>query len=1389
MATYGNYETVGRLYSIGARSVYSAREVEGSKETFVVKILSPDDVFGEDPQDAVAAFTRRAQIQQSLTQARAEAWAEVFEVGTRDGEVYYVSARAASSAQQLVAGKVRTEADDLYRVVWRIIQGLRELRSTSQRAHGNLKPSNVLIDRTGDVASASVLLTDPSGAEQKNAAAAEHADVRDLGEIIHQLVLHIPFRAMGGYPIEDSPGWARLGRFAEQWRALCNRMLDPAAQPGSLSVEAIAQEIEGLRPAGGKGGRTPLIIAGAAAGLLLVAGAAYVALRPAPTPTGPAPVQFEPAEWARLCDASLWAMALRDALRDDGIAQRLREVPHLAGALLPLAESEVELDVRRIAGSRLAPASIRDDPPPSVRNPSSAVVIRDALDWVERAEAAVSPSQWPAARTLADAESRLRALGWDRFADYPRALQGRLAQRDDATVRSFMAAIQDAARVAPQLDALLAAIDAAQPGREDQVPVQSRVVSRILNAENDDSIIEGVRPSHIATLIAYLSDPASNVRATVVVAANPGGTGFDPSGTTGQATPVDPPPVIPDPPPVVDIGPDPRTGWDIAGTIESVRSRLAERWTSDLQGSHVRTAEQARADLDAVARLVAQVSDLEWAEPTRDRVRQQMDEARTRADLVSRAVDDLRRDHEARLAAQAQTAAEAQAALAAYVADFRARTPAGVRSPALLEKWEQGRSALIAAHTDPARLSDLRTAAGQLERAVGIAESGIPLPPPFEAGPSGFDAAAIAERLAAMREAAIERAWAAGVPDSFGDTFQRAVESERGTLAAEVTAIGAVLADLALAEAGLNAVGGWNDSLTRAEPPRTLAVIRESWTAALSQRQWLAGVAGPVAQRLTDLGAAMDSVGAADPATLPPYIRDEGSPFVAAMAAWRRTRAVPGITLEIEQAMQQRLRAGLGSIENEARRTLLRSELEAGALARWTAAIESAATPQEYESRWAARNMVESGVDLTALSQRTQFNLALVFGAQRLLTLGPSDPEEEARSRLERIIATAEGSPQLWQSDPGVSAWIAQIRAELSRGSGVDLAALERSGPGASGGWQFRALDPQAQRIAYSINAGGESITLEFARLDTADGVSQPVYVGTTEVSVRMLGAAANASGAWGRIASAWGDRLTNPSDSWDGPRVWSYNPAQPNRLGLNNRWLSVQGSGSFNIARPFANAEEPRSLDMPVQHITAPAARAFAQAIGCRLPTSQEWLAARRRETAQGWNLRGSGFAAQRDYAAQRQARPPIWPFPDDMVFIPDGRQVPIGRSATVAGGAVDDALYFRDVGVGAGNVFRHIVGNVAEFVDDSPPGFTGAEEARAYRVIGGSALSPPELGIDEPLPIVMDPGNNWMIPTSSFADVGFRLAFPAGPVGAGAPLAERAAEVARGLALVPAR
>jgi hypothetical protein len=110
------------------------------------------------------------------------------------------------------------------------------------------------------------------------------------------------------------------------------------------------------------------------------------------------------------------------------------------------------------------------------------------------------------------------------------------------------------------------------------------------------------------------------------------------------------------------------------------------------------------------------------------------------------------------------------------------------------------------------------------------------------------------------------------------------------------------------------------------------------------------------------------------------------------------------------------------------------------------------------------------------------------------------------------------------------------------------------------------------------------------------------------------------------------------------------------------------------------------------------------------------------------------------------------------------------------------DRTLFFRPVGPEAGRTFSNLIGNVAEYVFDAPEAFEDlpdkkpdaiaaliAQHKKELSVIGGSALSPPEVPADQPIPVADV--------NAAYADVGFRLAFSEP---AGSPLARLRAVLA---------
>jgi hypothetical protein len=215
--------------------------------------------------------------------------------------------------------------------------------------------------------------------------------------------------------------------------------------------------------------------------------------------------------------------------------------------------------------------------------------------------------------------------------------------------------------------------------------------------------------------------------------------------------------------------------------------------------------------------------------------------------------------------------------------------------------------------------------------------------------------------------------------------------------------------------------------------------------------------------------------------------------------------------------------------------------------------------------------------------------------------------------------------------------------------------------------------------------------------------------------------------------------------------------------------------------------------------YVTPKASLYLARLLGCRLMTPAEWGAAyslMKQQSAKlpwvmkGWKLRGAKWQQELAGSLQEHDRFLL----DRDIFYPPGANVDelkqrhsVWTDAQLGGGHLvndsedeqqlrtGDTALFRAIKYWGmdGRGFHDLVGNVAELtLEDGgssqslapDPGvietyFSKSENQARVRVIGGSALSPPELGFDQGLPVDFKQASN------GYSDVGLRLAFT-GPV-----------------------
>jgi len=249
MHTFDQFELVDELQAtaLGATSV--ARLTEGGGE-FVVKAFcpSPDLMSEAEVGRRAAAFLDRVRIQQAVVQSGAAQWAEIRDAGPIDGGAFYAVARYPFSARKLIVGRARISASDLAQIVGGIAEGLSELKRFCGRAHGNLKPSNILLEKPRGSGTIRVRLTDPADAQHAAGAGAESEDLYALGRLLFELVTLRPCSGAAAWPVVDSDLWSRLGPTAQRWRELCSWLVHPCPEEGSRNLDQLHRQLLTLAP-------------------------------------------------------------------------------------------------------------------------------------------------------------------------------------------------------------------------------------------------------------------------------------------------------------------------------------------------------------------------------------------------------------------------------------------------------------------------------------------------------------------------------------------------------------------------------------------------------------------------------------------------------------------------------------------------------------------------------------------------------------------------------------------------------------------------------------------------------------------------------------------------------------------------------------------------------------------------------------------------------------------------------------------------------------------------------------------------------------------------------------------------------------------------------------
>jgi hypothetical protein len=412
MPEFGSYETVDELSQHGPTTVYTARRARSQEGAlYVIKTFIPISVSEQAKRD-IDRFLKAARSQQKVATGEGRCWAPILECGTIAGGAFYVTRFYPRSAQQLIDGRVKLTHRALCHIVQCAATGLIQLKQATGRSHGNLKPGKILISGEREVSRAEVVLSDALESVAAQSAEGEPADLRAVGHIIHQLVVHRPFSPEESWPLRPSEKWARLGKSAEQWRDLCQRLLAPKRGPQVASLEELAREVSSFREdrlfSPVKAGLAALaVVVAIGVGAVVYRHAEQIGrfvarILPGGKDTGG--VRFDQAKWKELCEEHYsWFGRLYGQLDERTAPERwvnwskdkyLNE--NVVSAIAAARSRQVQFNPREIAkvDSGVTFQELKSKPPESARTPEAAQQCNDALRTVREVESALM-QRWP----------------------------------------------------------------------------------------------------------------------------------------------------------------------------------------------------------------------------------------------------------------------------------------------------------------------------------------------------------------------------------------------------------------------------------------------------------------------------------------------------------------------------------------------------------------------------------------------------------------------------------------------------------------------------------------------------------------------------------------------------------------------------------------------------------------------------------------------------------------------------------------------------------------------------------------------------------------------------------------------------------------------------------
>lgn len=1149
-----------------------------------------------------------------------------------------------------------------------------------------------------------------------------------------------------------------------------------------------------------------------------------------PGPSQPGATADEP--WQQLCDHfNNWGLLFIQQLKAQPAAgggsfakrqDMYQSDAYLARVLKPLFQAlqdGVAIDPRSIAevpkGEPLAP--LRNSPPPGARKPEARERITRSLNLMGDVARDLSPATWPALKQAVSLEKRLRdGGGWGiERVENANFLQEILVAATITSSHDLASGIDRlldpaVARTVQSLSEKLQTIDTAlAAAKASGDPELARLPAWAMTqlgggapADTDQKqgglaglqaldTAAGKVAQPLAPLIEFLARNATNIDRDALNAKR-AKQASSAGGLSREA--------------IVSWLDDARKSVKLSAELDPRRTWTMDALLADAAAFRTKLQSELGKEPDPalvaeekkLADEVASLKLLTWNSDTQDQLTRVRPRLETDLHSLVQKYDNAYSTEKVRMTGSAKEVRE----------EFKRRETI-VRSDVINAAWRAERDRILDAFLDPqytemgAKVERASARLVALDEAVSV---GIKIEPGVRRWAAALISEAQNERERRL-DAAL-KTWSAAGPDDTGDRFNAMQDSLVKDYSKWTDEIDRLATDLASIETLMSQGFGYDEKPV--DPPRSASIrgLLSPWLD--SQPLKDPGVLYAIEGLISRAKALQEQEKVQDRQALRGAIASATfSNPEKAIAAWRqlgnlKTPAWPADLNELneELTLQKSLSSVTAEVRPLPRKEKLEQEFAAERAVRWQRAFASFKNAGDIE---AASNLIGAfGVDPDSLPHRLRYNLKLIELKQRVVAGAPSIPDDKVIRTAGDFAGVVAKFDKTVSDAPDARLLLAELTAIASTGPvSAPTIDVTKLGPGSLPNWKGES---KGTLLEFSHSSGATPLILRFVRVDP-DG-APAFYIGQTEVSLgtvmELLNSAGTAAGAGGGVG-AWADfRQFWSDESADrdprfGPRVWQWTVKDRSIDKIkptSDRWqkevFRMKGAPPDSPADLGIKLPTPAH---PMNYLSPAAAVYIASLAGTRLPTSQEWQSADHKfptDLAVA-NLRDTTWKIQHDYIKDLIAKRPstvvFWP--DAGMFCPsEPTAIPRGESATNRP-SHDGVVWFAPAApddVSSLAVPTHLVGNVAEYVIDavppSPPdggsgGLLTAAMVISYmtthksatRIIGGSALSPPQCPVDKPLALT-DPEES----TPGYADVGFRLAFSAtGSMPAPEPLFRR--------------